>query len=127
MVQRKRLLESLGGRLARGEQRPGIVGEDVNLRLAPAHLLGQRPHLGHQHQVGDVLMDRRTAAGRPGFQGDSLDALGVATGERNLGALPGKLDRGGASDAASGTSQQHERHVADSTCTRAHRSRSDLV
>lgn len=72
-------------------------------------------------------MHRRAPAGRGSFQGDRLDALGVATDERDLGALAGKLDRGGATDTASGTGQQHERHAADSTCTCPHRSRSDLV
>jgi hypothetical protein len=56
-------------------------------------------------------MRRRSPAGRRRFESDGLDALGVTTDERNLGALSRKLDRGGAADAASGAGQQDERHL----------------
>ena len=119
VIQREGLLEALGGHLARGEQRPGVVREHVDLPVAPAHLLGERAHLGHQHQVGDVLVDRRAAAGRAGLHRDRLHALGVATDERELGAVAGELDRGGAADAAGGAGEQDERHGLDSTPTAA--------
>jgi len=43
MVQREGLLEALRGLLARGEQRPRIVGKDVDVLVAPADLVGQHP------------------------------------------------------------------------------------
>ena len=75
--------------------------------MAPADLVGQHPDLGHQHQVRDVLMDRRAATGRRGFLGHRFDALGIAAHERHFGPLPGELDRGGAADPA-GSPGEHD-------------------
>ena len=48
MVQCEGLLQPLRRLLARGEQRPGIVGKDVDVPVAFTDLLGQHPHIGHQ-------------------------------------------------------------------------------
>jgi hypothetical protein len=67
MVQRKGLFEALRGLLARGEQGPGIVSQDVDVLVASADLLGEHPDVGHQRQVGNKPVDRPAAAGRRGF------------------------------------------------------------
>ena len=110
MVEREGLLEALGGLLARGEQRPGVVGEHVDVLVALARLHRERPHLGHQHQVGDVLVDRRAAAVRPRLPRELPHALGIATHERDLDAVARELDRGGAADTARGSGEQDECH-----------------
>ena len=105
MVQREGLLESLGGHLARGEQRSGVVRQHIDVLVALANLLRERANVGHQHQVGDVLVDRRAPAGRPGLPRDGCNALGVAADEGHLGAFFGELDRSGLADAARGAGE----------------------
>jgi hypothetical protein len=115
MVQGEGLLESLRGLLARGEQRPSIVGKDIDVLVAPADLVGQHPHIRHQRQVGHVPVDPPAAAGRRGFLSDQADALGIAAHEGDLGSSPHELDRGGSPDSTSGPSEHDNGHRADLT------------
>ncbi len=48
MVEREGLLQALRGLLARGEQRPRVVGKHVDVLVVLADLLGQHPDVGHQ-------------------------------------------------------------------------------
>src|SRR5580704_4057125 len=115
MVQRERLLEALGGQLARGEQRAGVVGEDVNVLVAPADVLGQGADLGHRRQIGYMLMNGCAAADSLRFSRYSAQALRLTTHERDLDALASQLDRRGSADAASSSSEHDERHLIDSS------------
>ena len=81
--------------------------------VARAHLLGERTNLGHQHQVGDVLVDGRATAARPGFPSEGLDTLGVAAYEGDLDAAAGNLDRGRATDTTSSSGEKDECQGAD--------------
>ena len=98
VVQRKGTLEALGGLLPRGEQSAGVVGQDIDVLVAVANLLREPADIGHQHQIGDVLMDGRSSDRRPGLLRDGSDALALATHNRHLCSLPSKVDRGGAAD-----------------------------
>ena len=89
---------------------PGVVGEHVDLLVALAQLAGQRAHLGHQRQVGDVLVDRRRRRAASRLARDCRDALRLAADERELGARAGELDRGGLADPARGSGEHDERH-----------------
>src|ERR1700686_4972882 len=85
--------------------------------MAFANVLRERANVGHERQVGDVLMNRRTSTGRPGFLGDGLDALAIAPHEGNLDTISRELDRRCVADSASGPGEQDEGHAMDSTCS----------
>jgi len=103
MVQRECSLEPFGGLLSGGEERPGIVRQDIDVLVACAHLLREGSNVHHERQVSDVLVHRRTAPGCSRFARHRLDPLRLATHERNLRALVGELDSSGSTDATSGT------------------------
>jgi hypothetical protein len=115
MVQGKGLLEALGGVPAGAEQGPGVVGQDVDAGIARTDLVGQPAHLGHQREIGDVLVHRGSCAGPPELIGDGLHTPGLAAHERHLGAVLRQLDRGRAADAAGRAGEQDECHLRDST------------
>ena len=117
VVERERPLEALRGDLARGEQRACVVGEDVDVLVAALDLLGQGAHLGHQRQIGDVLVDGSAAAERLRLLRDRLHTLGLASDERELHPLARELQRGGAPDPACSSGEHDERHGPDSTAT----------
>jgi hypothetical protein len=93
--------------------------------MALANVLRERANIGHEPQVGDVLVNRRTYTGRAGLCSNSLNALAIATYERKLDTLAGELDGSRATDPASGPGEQDKGHAADSTC--ANSSMSDLA
>ena len=88
MIQRKGLFQALRGFSARGKQRAGVVGKDVDVLVASADLISQRADVGHQRQIGDVTVDPPGAARRGGCLDDRPDALGLASHELNLGPSP---------------------------------------
>jgi hypothetical protein len=70
-----------------------------------------RSDVGHQHQVGDVLVNWSASARRPGFCGDELHPPGLSADERDLDALRRDLDRGGLADAAGRARQEDQSHA----------------
>jgi hypothetical protein len=57
-------------------------------------------------------MNRGARSRRCGGSRNGLDALGVSTHNRDLGAASGQLDRSRLADTASGAGEQDERHEA---------------
>jgi hypothetical protein len=106
VVEREGLLEAVGRHVAGREQRPGIVGEDVDPRVALEQRGREPAHLVHAREVGDVLVDRarRVLGGR-------AHPVGVAADDRDLGAPLSQLDRRRPADPPGRARQDHGRHA----------------
>jgi hypothetical protein len=115
MVERERSLEAFRCLVTGGEQRAGVVGQNVDALVALAKLLHQGSDLRHEGQIRDVLMDRYSSTRGRCRCRHGADPFRLATHEGNLDTAFGQLNRGGSADAASCPREHDQRHRADST------------
>jgi len=110
VVQRKGLLEALGGLSPCGEQSPRVVRQDIDVIVALADLGGQRPNVAHQREIGNVLMDRRASSSGLRLVRNVPDALRLAADECDLDTISSELDRGRTADSACGACEEYDGH-----------------
>ena len=75
-----------------------------------AHLLGKSAHLGHQRQVGHVLVHRGPAFCRPRLASNLSHPVCVTPHQRHLRPLARELHRGSLADTACGSREQDQPH-----------------